>query len=241
MMSGVARWLRQALSLFLPVFLCFLLLAAQGGAARAAQPQVLHEQLQRGPDGLYLTVRLDLTPSRAVEDVLMRGVPLYFVWQAEVYRDRWYWTDKQVGQVQRTLRLAFQPLTRRWRLSLANGPTGSSGASLQYALHQNFDSLGDALAVIGRVTRWPLADDADLEPEARHRVEWTMQLELALLPRPFQIGVANQSAWDIAVTGELDVPPAPQVQGVSVSPAIDPQSVDPASAGPDGQGAARRE
>jgi hypothetical protein len=184
-----------------------LLLAGLAGWARADQPQVLREQLQRSPDALYLTVRLDLAPSRTVEDVLVRGVPLYFVWQAEVYRQRWYWTDKRVASVQRTLRLAYQPLTRRWRLSLANGVAGSgSGAGLQYALHQNFDSLADALAVVGRVTRWRLAEQDELESDARHRVEWRMQLDLSLLPRPFQIGVANQPAWDITVARRLRVP-----------------------------------
>ena len=41
---------------------------------------------------------------------LLRGVPLYFVWQADVYRKRWYWTDKRVASAVRTLRLAYQPL-----------------------------------------------------------------------------------------------------------------------------------
>lgn len=197
-----------------------LLLLALAGWARADQPQVLREQLQRGSDGLYLTVRLDLTPSRTVEDVLVRGVPLYFVWQADVFRQRWYWTDRRVATVQRTLRLAYQPLTRRWRLSLANSPAGGGGgAGLQYALHQNFDSLADALAVVGRVTRWRLAGQDEIEPDARHRVEWRMQLDLALLPRPFQIGVANQPAWDIAVTRRLRVPDT-----VEDVPAADPVS-----------------
>lgn len=190
------------------------------GWASANQPQVLREQLQRAPDGLYLTVRLDLAPSRTVEDVLVRGVPLYFVWQADVYRQRWYWTDRRVATVQRTLRLAYQPLTRRWRLSLATSPAGGGGgAGLQYALHQNFDSLADALAVIGRATRWRLAGPEEIEADARHRVEWRMQLDLTLLPRPFQIGVANQPAWDIEVTRRLRVPDA-----VEELPALDPVS-----------------
>ncbi len=187
--------------------LSVLLLGPTGGA-RAEQPQVLQQQLQRNTEGLYLTVRLDLSASRAVEDVLLRGVPLYFVWQADVYRQRWYWTDKRISGAQRTLRLAYQPLTRRWRLSLANGVAGGSGASLQYALHQNYDSLDDALAVIGRVTRWRIADSGELDPDTRHRVEWRMQLDLSLLPRPFQIGVANQSAWEVSVTRRLRVPDA---------------------------------
>jgi len=198
-----------------------LLLAGLAGWAGADQPQVLREQLQRSPEALYLTVRLDLAPSRTVEDVLVRGVPLYFVWQAEVYRQRWYWTDKRVASVQRTLRLAYQPLTRRWRLSLANGVAGSgAGAGLHYALHQNFDSLADAMAVVGRVTRWRLAEQDELESDARHRVEWRMQLDLSLLPRPFQIGVANQPAWDITVARRLRVPDAVEdVQTPDVAPA----------------------
>jgi hypothetical protein len=190
------------------LWLCGLVLLAPQ-AVRADPPQVLFQQLQRNPDSLLLTVRLDLAPTRAVEDVLLRGVPLYFVWQADVYRQRWYWTDKRVTGAQRTWRLAYQPLTRRWRLSLANGATGGSGASLQYALHQNYDSLEDALAVIGRVTRWRVADSSELEPDVRHRVEWRMQLELSLLPRPFQIGVANQPAWNVSVNRRLRVPDAP--------------------------------
>jgi len=210
----------------------WLLMAVLAGGARADQPQVLREQLQRSPDALYLTARLDLAPSRVVEDVLVRGVPLYFVWQADVFRQRWYWTDKRVAGLQRTLRLAYQPLTRRWRLSLANGTAGgSSGANLQYALHQNFDSLADALAVIGRVTRWRLAEGDALEAGARHRVEWRMQLDLSLLPRPFQIGVANQPAWDISVSRRLRVPeiseePELSESGSAGAPAIREQAAD---------------
>ena len=75
---------------------------------------------------------------------------MYFVWQADVYRDRWYWTDKRVSSVVRTFRLAYQPLTRRWRLSQAHdGVTGAGAAALQYALHQNFESLDEVLAVVG--------------------------------------------------------------------------------------------
>jgi len=195
------------------------LLLAPAGGARAEQPQLLQQQLHRSSEGLYLTVRLGLSASRAVEDVLLRGVPLYFVWQADVYRQRWYWSDKRVAGAQRTLRLAYQPLTRRWRLSLANGVAGSTGASLQYALHQNYDSLDDALAVIGRVTRWRITDSGELDPGARHRVEWLMQLELSLLPRPFQIGVANQPAWELSVTRRLRVPDAADDAPASEGPA----------------------
>lgn len=153
--------------------------------------------LQRTADGIYLTTRLVMDePPSAVEDALLRGVPLYFVWRADVYRERWYWTDKRVSTVVRTMRLAYQPLTRRWRLSLASEPA-SSGANLQYAVHQNFESLDDSLRAIMRVVRWRLAPAGDPADDDAHRIELSFRLDLSLLPRPFQIGLVNQADWAI--------------------------------------------
>jgi hypothetical protein len=175
--------------------------------AHAEAPQLLQLGLQRTPDALYLSARMELQPAAVVEDALYKAVPLYFVWHADVYRSRWYWTDKRVATAVRTLRLAYQPLTRRWRVSLSN-ETGSAsgGAGLQYALHQNFDSLNEALAGVGRVVRWKLADASRLEPGAEHEVEFSFRLDLSLLPRPFQIGMANQPEWTVEARQTLPVP-----------------------------------
>lgn len=184
--------------------LCLLVLAP---AAQAREPEVQQMALQRTAEGLYLSARLALEPTPAVEDALLKGVPLYFVWQAEVMRDRWYWTDKRVASVARTWRLAYQPLTRRWRLSLSNDALGDNGgAGLQYALHQNFDSLSAALAAVSRVARWRVADAGRLDDGSDERVEFSFRLDLSLLPRPFQIGMANQPEWVIEVQRRLDVP-----------------------------------
>ena len=169
--------------------------------------QIRQAALHRTAEGLFLSARLTLSPSPAVEDALIKGVPLYFVWEAEVLRDRWYWTDKRVATAVRTWRLVYQPLTRRWRLSQSNdAAANNSGAGLQYALHQNFDSLAAALASVGRVSRWKLADASRLDPDSDERVIWRFGLDLTLLPRPFQIGMANQPEWLIELQRRLDVP-----------------------------------
>ena len=175
--------------------------------AHAEAPKVQQLSLQRTHDALFLSARMELQPAGAVEDVLYKAVPLYFVWHADVYRQRWYWTDKRVASATRTLRLAYQPLTRRWRVSLSNeSAAASGGAGLQYALHQNFDSLNEALAGVGRVARWRLADASRLEPDADHEVEFSFRLDLNLLPRPFQIGMANQPEWTVEHRQTLQVP-----------------------------------
>ncbi len=197
------RLMRHVWALLL---VCCGLLAGAVLPAWAAEPEIRQAALHRTAEGLFLSARLTLTPSPAVEDALLKGVPLYFVWEAEVLRDRWYWTDKRVAAAVRTWRLVYQPLTRRWRLSQSNDAAASSGAGLQYALHQNFDSLAAALASVARVSRWKLADAARLDPDSDERVVWRFGLDLTLLPRPFQIGMANQPEWLIELQRRLDVP-----------------------------------
>ena len=189
--------------------------------AQAQGPLLDQLALQRTTEALYLSARMEINPSSVVEEALLKAVPLYFVWRADVYRYRWYWTDKRVASAFRTLRLAYQPLTRRWRVSLSN-ETGSStgGAGLQYALHQNFDTLSEALSGVARVSRWRIAGADRLEPGALHRVDFSFRLDLSLLPRPFQIGMANQPEWAIELQRLLTVPDGiepekpPVVEGV---------------------------
>lgn len=167
----------------------------------AVQAQGVGEvtQFELGRSGeaveLNAAVRFDLPA--VVRDALLKGLPVIFVQEAEVYRERWYWLDKRVSGAQRHLRLVFQPLTRRWRLSMGAGPVSSAEAGA--ALAQNFDALEDALAVIGRVVRWRIADVGELEPGARYRVEFRFRLDVAQLPRPLQIGALGESDWVLNV------------------------------------------
>jgi hypothetical protein len=194
---------------------------------QAAEPVLEQVSLQRSADALYLSARIDLVPSAAVEDALLKGVPLYFVWQADLYRDRWYWTDKRVASAMRTLRLAYQPLTRRWRLSVSNDPEANRSATgLQYALHQSFDSLTEAMGGVSRVLRWRVADTASLREGSDERLEFSFRLDLTLLPRPFQIGMANESDWTVELKHRINVPahgdpePSPSDHGAGAAAAV---------------------
>ena len=50
---------------------------------------------------------------------------MYFVAEGDILRERWYWYDKRIVSVQRHIRLAYQPLTRRWRLNVNAAPGGN--------------------------------------------------------------------------------------------------------------------
>lgn len=162
-------------------------------------------RLERTPEGidLYATVQLDLP--QAVTDALEKGVPMVFLAEAEVMRSRWYWSDKKVTSAQRHMRLAFQPLTRRWRLNVASGPI--TGNSLGLALNLNFDSLGEAMATIMRISGWKIAETGQIDADGSYRVEFRFSLDVSQLPRPFQIGAFGQSDWKVSASATRQLGP----------------------------------
>jgi hypothetical protein len=165
-------------------------------AAQSRGASVTQMRLENGDDGVYLSATVQFELPALVEDVLDKGIALHFVAEAELYRERWYWADRKVAQVSRYMRLAYQPLTRRWRLNVAPVPiTGNAGFGV--SLNQNFDSLDEALDAVKRIGRLRLGDLAEIGEDGQHPVVFRFRLDTTQLPRPFQIGMVGQSEWDI--------------------------------------------
>jgi len=154
-------------------------------------------KMERSEEGVYLSASVQFELPPVVEDALLKGIPMFFVAEADIVRNRWYWYDKRITSATRTMRLAYQPLTRRWRLNVLPGAISVTG--LRASFSQNYDSLTDAISSIQRLSRWRIADAAEVDADLRHKVEFRFRLDLSQLPRPFQIGVAGQKDWTIAV------------------------------------------
>ena len=67
-------------------------------------------------------------------------------------------------------------------------------------LAQSFDSLPEALSALQRISRWRIASAEDVDPDARHNVDFQFRLDVGQLPRPLQIGVVGQSDWAINIS-----------------------------------------
>jgi hypothetical protein len=156
---------------------------------------------ERRDAALYLTAQLKLELAPAVEDALIKGLAVHFVAEAELMRDRWYWSDRKVGAASRYYRLAFQPLTRRWRLNVSNEPISSAG--LAGSISQSFENLADALAVIRRQSAWKIAEMSDVPPDTRQYINYRFWLDMSQLPRPFQIAAGNQTEWSLSVARQI--------------------------------------
>ncbi|CAN5240883.1 DUF4390 domain-containing protein [soil metagenome] len=162
----------------------------------AAPTEITQLRTERAEDGVYLSAVVRFEVPAVVEDALLKGIALFFVVEADIYRDRWYWTDPRVASAARTLRLAYQPLTGRWRVNIVSGLiTSSSG--LRATLNQNYDNLPEALSAIQRLSHWKIAESSEIEADAAYTLDLNFRLDLSQLPRPFQIGVAGQRDWTI--------------------------------------------
>ena len=183
-------WTQRLLqALLLNVFVCV-------GLAYADNAVLVDDfQLQRSDQGIYLSTQLgfDLPPS--LEDALTRGMPLGFVMQADVMRERWYWADKLVSRTERYVRLSYQPLSKRWRVYVSAQPIQSTG--LGVSLGQSYDSLTDALQSIQRVARWRVADNTAIDPSTKQRLEFRFRLDLSQLPQPLQFGSLGGGGWGL--------------------------------------------
>jgi len=167
--------------------------------------EVTQLRLERTAAGLalYANVRLELPA--AVQDALTKGIPLVFLAEADVVRSRWYWTDKKIASAQRHMRLAYHPLTQRWRLNVASGPIRPD--SLGLALNLHFDSMQEALATMQRIPGWRIADAGQIDADATLKVEFRFGLDMSQLPRPFQIGAFGQSDWNVGVSASEQIGP----------------------------------
>jgi hypothetical protein len=178
-----------------------LLMIATGVQAQAPQGQPIQledVQVQRLEDGYYVNAGMQIEWPVAVEDALSKGVPLHFVARVDILRERWYWYDREVARQERYMRLSYQPLTRRWRLLVSSQPIGNTG--LGVSLGQSFDSASEAVAALGRINRWKVAELSQVDADGKHRVDFSFRLDLTQLPRPLQLGVLGESDWNLGIS-----------------------------------------
>jgi hypothetical protein len=174
--------------------LLVLLAALWTPALRAQGVELATLQTSKAEGALNLEFVARVSLPRAVEDALQRGVPIYFVAEAQLLRNRWYWRDERVARVSRSWRLVFQPLTGAWRVSLGG-------------LNQTYPSLAEALGTISRSAGWKLAELSQLDPDKAYYLEFSYHLDSSQLPGPMQFGLGGQADWAVGASRTLKVEP----------------------------------
>jgi hypothetical protein len=134
--------------------------------------------------GYAVTADFNVQIGPRLEDAVSRGVPLHFRFEIEIKRKRWYWSDEHVAGRVLKYRLSYQALTRQYRLSLGS-------------LHQNFDSLEEALHALGRVARLHVVDKSVLPANEPLAAAVRLSLDHSQLPKPLQIDALADRDWQV--------------------------------------------
>lgn len=171
---------RPALS-FLYVIL---LLVPLAGLARADTIGIQSAELVPDDEEYVLTAQFDVNINPTLEEALQNGVSLYFVLEFELGRPRWYWIDEKVAQLTVQYRLTYSPLTRQYRLA-----TGLLG--------QQLESLDEVQRVLSRVAARPVVRKDALTPGSRYDAAVRLRLDVAQLPKPFQINALASRDWSL--------------------------------------------
>ncbi|KNH10383.1 putative proline rich signal peptide protein [Candidatus Burkholderia brachyanthoides] len=165
--------------------LAFWLSFALAGAAHAETISVQRASLQADNTGWSLDAHFDFDLNSSLEEAVNHSVPLYFSLDFTLSRPRWYWFDEEPVNVSQSLRLSYQPLTNEYRVS-------TGGLQLRFA------SLNEVMAVIKHITSWHVIDRNQVHPGETYDASVRLQLDIALMPKPFQIDAVNNRDWNLS-------------------------------------------
>lgn len=145
--------------------------------------------LEAVDDGYQFDADFEITLNPKLEYALEKGIVLYFVTELNLVNSRWYWLDERIAQSRVREGLSYYALTRQYRLGRG-------------ALSQNFGTLKEALQALGRVRNRPIVATSELKRDMEYTVELRMRLDIAALPKPFQVETLSSKEWDLS-TGIL--------------------------------------
>jgi hypothetical protein len=177
---------RTLLSFWLTATLA-LLLALASPASHAADVEIAEARLEYTDEGYKLAAAYNFELNRSLEGAIARGIPLYFTTEVAIRRPRWYWLDERAATATQTIRISYNVLTRQYRAAI-------NGSNLQ----QGFVSLEDAISLVRRPGRWLVAPPEALKPGETYTVALRMELDIAQLPKPFQVHSINSSDWQLS-------------------------------------------
>lgn len=161
-----------------------LLLALWAAIAAAGSIEPLRGAVALGDDGYALSAEFAVDLGPRLEEAVSRGVPLYFNLEFTLSHARWYWADEHVAGRVVAYRLAYNALTRQYRLSVGG-------------LHQGFATLAEALQVLSRVAALPVADKGALKIGETYSAALRLSLDRNQLPKPFQVDAIANKDWQV--------------------------------------------
>lgn len=174
-------------------------LGVAGSALASDGSAVKQALIQASPQGYVLDADIDIVLNPTLEDALTKGINLHFLLQLELTRPRNWWLDEDIAEPVRKMRIYYHLLLRRYVVE--TGYTTQTAATLD-----------EALALLGRVTKWQVLERGALKSGRRYDARLRLRLDTAQLPKPLSIGAVTSDRWELATPWydwSFDAPAAP--------------------------------
>lgn len=150
--------------------------------ARADDIEVRDVRLEPVDEGYALQADFAFEFNPRLEEAVRSGVALYFAYEFELSRPRWYWFDEKTLVRRHTVKLSYHALSRQFRLAAG-------------VVQQSFATLDEALAVLRRLRGWSVVDRSVALQDTPYDAAVRMRLDLGLLPKPFQVSALTSREW----------------------------------------------
>jgi len=136
-------------------------------------------------DKVYtVSAQIDYQFTDVAIEALQNGVPLLILIDIKVDRERNWWLDKNIAELQQGYLLLYHALTEKYLVNNLN-----SGAQ------ENYDSLTSAVAALGQLDNLPLLDANLVSKDNRIIVRLHTYLDLEALPAPMRPLAYISSQW----------------------------------------------
>lgn len=133
-----------------------------------------------------LETTMELKFSDDALDALRSGVPLIILVNIELLKDRNWWWDKTIAELEQGYLLLYHALSEKYIIHNLN-----SGAQ------KNYISLNAALSSLGNIKDLPLIDKNLLEENKDYYVRLRSYLDIESLPAPMRPIAYISSQWQL--------------------------------------------
>ena len=158
-------------------------MAVASGMAAAEGIVVKSAELKLNNDAYELNADIAVSLNKNLEDALKKGLILHFQTEFELSRTRNWWFDESVAEATRNSILSYHLLLRRYYLET------------NYQL-KTYDTLNEALAALGHIEGWQVAEKNLLKPNQTYKGELRLRLDLSQLPKALQINALTGTKWE---------------------------------------------
>lgn len=148
--------------------------------------KILSAETKLKENVFLLEANMDLTFSSDALEALRSGVPLIVFINIEVEKDRNWWWDKTIAELEQGYLLLYHALSEKYIIHNLN-----SGSQ------QNFSSLSTALFSLSNFQDLPLIDKNLLEEGDNYYVRLRTYLDIESLPAPMRPIAYISSQWQL--------------------------------------------